>query len=186
MADNKNKKSNNFSELKIDIEKDDYGNFLCAFCDGATTTQIVALTIKRKRRKFTFQNVKAEVCQKCGESYYDGKSLLQTDDRKSKEFDKKILSIQQEIRELRKQKKQEKLLEAKKKKQPGRSGRPRVKPEFLKEARELAKTKTLSFVAFKLDISLATLRRYGITRNALNKEKAEADLRLICEARSKK
>ncbi len=32
-------------------------------------------TFVREGRKFTFDNIKAQVCQKCGETYLDGEAL---------------------------------------------------------------------------------------------------------------
>ncbi|MGI8494266.1 MAG: hypothetical protein ACR2L1_02995 [Pyrinomonadaceae bacterium] len=97
----------------------------------------------------------------------------------SEEIQKQIADRIQEIRLLRKKEKEEKLIEAKKKKPPLRSGRPRIKTKLLEEARELAKTNPIAFVAFKTDISVKTLNRYGITRNNLNKEMAANDLKTI-------
>ncbi len=53
------------------IEKQDF----CEFCDGKTKPELATHTFKREGQKFTFENIKAQVCQKCGESYLDGKAM---------------------------------------------------------------------------------------------------------------
>lgn len=53
------------------IEEEDF----CEFCDGKTKPELVTHTFKREGQKFTFESIKAQVCQKCGESYLDGKAM---------------------------------------------------------------------------------------------------------------
>lgn len=53
------------------IEKTDY----CEFCDGKTEPELITHTFVREGRKFTFDNIKAQVCQKCGETYLDGEAM---------------------------------------------------------------------------------------------------------------
>ena len=54
----------------------------CEYCDGVTETKAVSRTFKRFGQEFRFENIEAEVCLKCGEIYFDGKTL--------KEIEKKI------------------------------------------------------------------------------------------------
>jgi YgiT-type zinc finger domain-containing protein len=53
------------------VEKSDY----CELCDGTTELRLVEYTFKRDGRKFTFTDVKAQVCRKCGEIYIDGEAM---------------------------------------------------------------------------------------------------------------
>jgi YgiT-type zinc finger domain-containing protein len=55
------------------IEKQDFREF----CDDKTKPELVTHTFKREGQKFTFENIKAQVCQKCGESYLDGKAVCE-------------------------------------------------------------------------------------------------------------
>ncbi len=50
---------------------------MCEFCDGTTETKYVSYIFKRYGQKFTYENIKAEVCEKCGERYLDGRSVLE-------------------------------------------------------------------------------------------------------------
>lgn len=50
---------------------------MCEFCDGITETKYVSYTFKRYGQAFTYENIKAEICPKCGERYLDGKSVLE-------------------------------------------------------------------------------------------------------------
>jgi YgiT-type zinc finger domain-containing protein len=53
------------------IEEPDF----CEFCDGITKPELVTHTFERNGQKFTFADIKAQVCQKCGEIYIDGESM---------------------------------------------------------------------------------------------------------------
>ena len=57
----------------------------CEFCDGLTKPGLVTHTFKREGRKFTFENIKAQICQKCGETYLDGKAVDDIENRIEKE-----------------------------------------------------------------------------------------------------
>jgi YgiT-type zinc finger domain-containing protein len=48
----------------------------CDFCTGTTERKTVMREITRDGETYTF-SVKAKVCNKCGERYYDGKTLLE-------------------------------------------------------------------------------------------------------------
>jgi YgiT-type zinc finger domain-containing protein len=47
----------------------------CESCDGITEPRLVEYTFKRDGRNFTFTDVKAQVCRKCGEIYIDGEAM---------------------------------------------------------------------------------------------------------------
>jgi YgiT-type zinc finger domain-containing protein len=55
------------------IEESDF----CEFCDGITKPGLVTHTFERNGQKFTFADIKAQVCQKCGEVYIDGAAMPQ-------------------------------------------------------------------------------------------------------------
>jgi YgiT-type zinc finger domain-containing protein len=54
------------------IEKDDY----CEFCDGIAKPRLVTRTFKRHGQKFEYKNIQALVCDKCGEAYLDGETVI--------------------------------------------------------------------------------------------------------------
>ena len=53
----------------------------CEYCDGVTETKSVSRTFKRFGQDFRFENIKAEVCPKCGEIYFDGKILKEIEEK---------------------------------------------------------------------------------------------------------
>lgn len=55
-------------------------HFDCESCDGETETKFVSYTFKRYGQEFTYPNIKAEVCKKCGEIYLDGSSVLEIEE----------------------------------------------------------------------------------------------------------
>lgn len=52
----------------------------CESCDGITETKFITKTFKRNGQGFTFHNVKAEVCPKCGARYFDGQTLTEVEE----------------------------------------------------------------------------------------------------------
>ncbi len=152
------------------MKNNQYGNFLCAFCNGATQTKIIALTFKRRKQEFTFQNVKSEVCQKCGQAYYDGTSFLEVDNRQREELEKQILMNQEKVRQLKRQKAEEKRIEAQQQKVNKPRGRKKLSEEIIEKAKLMALTMTLPEVSFRLSIALKSLYNHGISRGKLNEE----------------
>lgn len=73
-----------------------------------------------------------------------------------------------ELKELRQKAKEQKQLKKVKSTKP--KGRPKVETQKLQEAKLLALDNPLTWVSFKLNISLSTLYRNGISREALNRE----------------
>ena len=55
-------------------------------CDCGTTTErrVITTTVPIRRQKVTLQNVEADVCPNCGETYLDGNLILEAS-RKVKE-----------------------------------------------------------------------------------------------------
>ena len=53
----------------------------CEFCDGTTETRSVSRIFKRFGREFRFENIEAEICPKCGEIYFDGKTLKEIEEK---------------------------------------------------------------------------------------------------------
>jgi YgiT-type zinc finger domain-containing protein len=51
----------------------------CDFCGGKMKRQQVTMNYVRRGRKFTFSDVEAEVCQKCGERYFAAATLNNLD-----------------------------------------------------------------------------------------------------------
>lgn len=47
----------------------------CVICGGETEDRFVSRTFKRFGVKFPYHNIKAKVCLKCGEEFYDGKTI---------------------------------------------------------------------------------------------------------------
>ena len=47
-------------------------NIECVICDGITKPELVSHTFNRFGQKFTYHNIKANVCQNCGEAFLDG------------------------------------------------------------------------------------------------------------------
>lgn len=47
----------------------------CVICDGETKKELVSKTFHRFGQDFTYHNIKAEVCQKCGERFLDGVTI---------------------------------------------------------------------------------------------------------------
>ncbi|MBX7172643.1 MAG: hypothetical protein K1X72_16865 [Pyrinomonadaceae bacterium] len=92
-------------------------------------------------------------------------------------LERQILKKQHELKELRIKRAEEKRLEAIKRRGKAKpKGRPRIAKVRLLEAKLLALDNPLTWVAFKMNLSLITLRRYGITRKNLNREIEEATL----------
>ena len=86
-------------------------------------------------------------------------------------LERQILKKQKELKELRIKRAEEKRLEAIKRKGKAKpKGRPRISKERLLEAKLLALDKPLTWVAFKMNISIKTLNTYGITRKNLDRE----------------
>ncbi|MGI8640259.1 MAG: YgiT-type zinc finger protein [Pyrinomonadaceae bacterium] len=48
----------------------------CPICDGQLIDKEISKTFKRYGQKFTYRNIKAEVCQKCGERFLDGPTVI--------------------------------------------------------------------------------------------------------------
>lgn len=53
------------------INKEDY----CEFCDGIAKPTLVKRTFERHGQKFEYENIPALVCNKCGETYFDGVAI---------------------------------------------------------------------------------------------------------------
>ena len=99
-------------------------------------------------------------------------------------IEKQILKSQKRIAISKaKERKKKERAAAKIKKVSRPRGRPRLNPELIEKARELAKTKPLADVAFKLGIALKSLRNYGVTRPAL---KVETILTKLCKQKPKR
>ncbi len=54
------------------INKEDY----CEFCDGIAKPTLVTRTFERHGQKFEYKNIPALVCNKCGEAYLDGETVI--------------------------------------------------------------------------------------------------------------
>lgn len=98
-------------------------------------------------------------------------------------LDKQIECKERELSDLRQTRRELKIAEIRKNKKPMPRGRPRVSEDLLIKAVELAKTKTLAIVALKLNISVSTLIRNGITRRALGGYRIGSDV--IYESKNK-
>lgn len=84
-----------------------------------------------------------------------------------------ILKSQKRIAKIRERERKLKALRVKKQKVSARRrGRPKLDSKLLEQVRESAKTKYLSDVALKYDISVQSLYNYGISRSALTAETA--------------
>lgn len=59
----------------------------CVICGGETKPEKVSVTFKRFGQEFTYHNVKADVCLKCGEEFLDGPQVLEIE----KEIENKIV-----------------------------------------------------------------------------------------------
>lgn len=51
-------------------------NKKCPICGGELADEFASYTFKRFGQEFTYHNIKAEVCLKCGEKFLDGNSVL--------------------------------------------------------------------------------------------------------------
>lgn len=47
----------------------------CVICGGETEIRFVSCNFKRFGQEFTYDNIKADVCQKCGERFLDGPTI---------------------------------------------------------------------------------------------------------------
>ncbi|HSK72248.1 MAG TPA: YgiT-type zinc finger protein [Pyrinomonadaceae bacterium] len=47
----------------------------CPICDGQLIDEKISKTFKRYGQEFTYQNIQAEVCLKCGERFLDGPTI---------------------------------------------------------------------------------------------------------------
>ena len=56
-------------------------HFLCEKCGGETETKLVDKTIFHKGKNVLVENVEAEICADCGEKYFNGKMLLELEDK---------------------------------------------------------------------------------------------------------
>lgn len=45
-------------------------------CDGQLIDEETSITLKRYGQEFTYHNVKTETCLKCGDKFYDGRSIM--------------------------------------------------------------------------------------------------------------
>jgi YgiT-type zinc finger domain-containing protein len=54
------------------INKEDY----CEFCDGIAKPTLVTRTFERHGQKFEYKYIPALVCNKCGEAYLDGETVI--------------------------------------------------------------------------------------------------------------
>lgn len=50
-------------------------NKRCPVCDGQLVDEKISKTFKRYGQEFTYQNIQAEVCLKCGERFLDGPTI---------------------------------------------------------------------------------------------------------------
>ncbi len=50
-------------------------NKKCPICDGRLIDEKISKTFKRYGKEFTYQNIKAEVCQSCGDKFLDGPTV---------------------------------------------------------------------------------------------------------------
>lgn len=51
-------------------------NKRCPICEGQLVDEKISYTFKRYGQEFTYQNIKAEVCQKCGDRFLDGPTVV--------------------------------------------------------------------------------------------------------------
>jgi YgiT-type zinc finger domain-containing protein len=59
----------------------------CDFCEtGVTETKTVTKTFKRFGQSFTIENIKAEVCNNCGEAYLSSKIIKEIDSKIEKQL----------------------------------------------------------------------------------------------------
>ena len=56
-------------------------HILCEHCGGETKTKLVDKTIFHKGKTVLVENIEAEVCENCGERYFNGKILLELEDK---------------------------------------------------------------------------------------------------------
>ncbi len=56
-------------------------HILCEYCGGKTKTKLVDKTIFHKGKTVLVENIEAEVCESCGERYFNGKMLLELEDK---------------------------------------------------------------------------------------------------------
>jgi YgiT-type zinc finger domain-containing protein len=47
----------------------------CPTCGGELVDRLVSYTFKRFGQEFTYHNIKAEACLKCGEQFLDGPTV---------------------------------------------------------------------------------------------------------------
>ena len=67
----------------------------CEFCGGQTTSKKVKKQHWFKKKLYIVENVDAEVCQDCGERYFNAKTLDDIDSLiKGKHKIKEILSVE--------------------------------------------------------------------------------------------
>ncbi len=53
----------------------------CERCSGKTKTELVDKAIFHKGKTVLVENIEAEVCEDCGERYFNGKMLLELEDK---------------------------------------------------------------------------------------------------------
>ena len=51
-------------------------NKKCPICDGQLIDKKISYTFNRYGQEFTYHNINAEVCQKCGERFLDGPTVV--------------------------------------------------------------------------------------------------------------
>ena len=56
-------------------------HILCERCGGRTKTALVDKDIFHKGKTVLVEDVEAEVCEDCGEKYFNGKMLLELEDK---------------------------------------------------------------------------------------------------------
>ncbi len=56
-------------------------HIICENCGGRTETKLVDKTIFHKGKIVLVENIEAEVCVDCGERYFNGKMLLELEDK---------------------------------------------------------------------------------------------------------
>jgi len=61
----------------------------CPVCGDELIDKLVSYTFKRYGQEFTYHNIKAEVCQKCGDRFLDGPTITNIEREIKKEFLKK-------------------------------------------------------------------------------------------------
>jgi YgiT-type zinc finger domain-containing protein len=48
----------------------------CVICGGETVRKFISKTLKRFGREFTYHNIRADVCLKCGERFFNGVTMV--------------------------------------------------------------------------------------------------------------